>query len=47
MLVVGIGVEENSKAGYDTGDDGNSWFMKWELVMFNETGGNGVEGEEE
>lgn len=47
MLVISVRIEENSKASDDSSDDSDCGFMDRELLVFNETGGDGIEGEEQ
>ena len=47
MLVVSVRVEENSKAGDYSSDDGDCRFVDGELVVLDEAGGDGVEGQEQ
>lgn len=46
VFVVSVGVEEDSKACDDAGDDGDCGFVDGEVVVLNKGGGDGVEGEE-
>ena len=47
MLVISVRVEENSKASDDSSDDSDCRFVDGELVVLDETRGDGVEGQEQ
>ncbi len=47
MLVISVGIEENSKASDDSSDDSDCGFMDGELLVLYKRRGDGVEGEEQ